>query len=122
MPFCCAAAVALSTWQAVPPAGAITTEQLLFLEAWRAVDRAYVDKSFNGQSWFRVSWGCRWHCGVSLFWARRDLGSWLSLEESVLAQPCRKLLSHMLCRCAPRSSSSCQVMHRQATAVLLLSG
>ena len=43
------------------------------------------------------------------------------LEESVLAQPCRKLHSHMLCRCAPRSSSSCQVMHRQATAVLLLS-
>ena len=36
-------------------AEAVTTEQLLFLEAWRAVDRAYVDKSFNGQSWFRVS-------------------------------------------------------------------
>ena len=35
-------------------AGAVTNEQLLFLEAWRAVDRAYVDKSFNGQSWFRV--------------------------------------------------------------------
>lgn len=26
---------------------------MLFLEAWRAVDRAYVDRSFNGQSWFR---------------------------------------------------------------------
>jgi carboxyl-terminal processing protease len=24
------------------------------LQAWRAVDRAYVDKNFNGQSWFRV--------------------------------------------------------------------
>lgn len=23
-------------------------------QAWRAVDRAYYDKSFNGQSWFRV--------------------------------------------------------------------
>ena len=23
-------------------------------QAWRAVDRAYVDKSFNGQSWFKV--------------------------------------------------------------------
>lgn len=33
---------------------AVTNEQLLYLEAWRAVDRAYVDKSFNGQSWFRV--------------------------------------------------------------------
>ncbi|KAK9806765.1 hypothetical protein WJX72_001801 [[Myrmecia] bisecta] len=37
-----------------PPAAAITNEQLLYLEAWRAVDRAYVDKTFNGQSWFRV--------------------------------------------------------------------
>jgi C-terminal peptidase prc len=37
-----------------PAAHAVTTEQLLFLEAWRAVDRAYVDKAFNGQSWFRV--------------------------------------------------------------------
>ena len=35
-------------------AGAVTAEQLLFLEAWRAVDRAYVDKAFNGQAWFRV--------------------------------------------------------------------
>lgn len=34
-------------------AAAITEENLLFLEAWRAVDRAYVDKTFNGQSWFR---------------------------------------------------------------------
>lgn len=35
-------------------AQAVTNEQLLYLEAWRAVDRAYVDKTFNGQSWFRV--------------------------------------------------------------------
>ncbi|KAG6478423.1 hypothetical protein ZIOFF_061865 [Zingiber officinale] len=35
------------------PALALTEENLLFLEAWRAVDRAYVDKTFNGQSWFR---------------------------------------------------------------------
>eukprot|EP00897_Mesotaenium_endlicherianum_P004000 jgi/Mesen1/3628/ME000020S03161 len=33
--------------------GALTEENLVFLEAWRVVDRAYVDKSFNGQSWFR---------------------------------------------------------------------
>lgn len=32
---------------------ALTEENLLFLEAWRAIDRAYVDKTFNGQSWFR---------------------------------------------------------------------
>ena len=24
------------------------------LQAWRAVDKAYVDKSFNGNTWFRV--------------------------------------------------------------------
>lgn len=28
--------------------------QTLFLEAWRALDKAYVDKSFNGQQWFRT--------------------------------------------------------------------
>jgi carboxyl-terminal processing protease len=36
------------------PANAVTNEQLLYLEAWRAVDRAYVDKKFNGQNWFKV--------------------------------------------------------------------
>lgn len=35
------------------PAGALTEENVVFLEAWRVVDRAYVDKSFNGQNWFR---------------------------------------------------------------------
>ncbi|KAJ3672090.1 hypothetical protein LUZ60_006811 [Juncus effusus] len=35
------------------PSYALTEENLLFLEAWRAVDRAYYDKSFNGQSWFK---------------------------------------------------------------------
>ncbi|KAG2483375.1 hypothetical protein HYH03_017731 [Edaphochlamys debaryana] len=67
--FCAAAAAAalsLGGGMLAPPAAqlgplgapgaaqAVSTEQLLFLEAWRAVDRAYVDKSFNGQSWFRV--------------------------------------------------------------------
>ena len=52
------ALLALPLASGVPlPAGAVTEEQLLFLEAWRAVDRAYVDKSFNGQSWFRVGGG-----------------------------------------------------------------
>lgn len=37
-----------------PPSYAVTNEQLLFLEAWRAVDRAYVDKKFNGQNWFKI--------------------------------------------------------------------
>eukprot|EP00854_Cymbomonas_tetramitiformis_P001447 gene1447-2068_t len=36
-----------------PTSYAISEENLLFLEAWRAVDRAYVDKTFNGQTWFR---------------------------------------------------------------------
>ncbi|EMS53556.1 Carboxyl-terminal-processing protease [Triticum urartu] len=41
--------------RAPPPSSALTEENLLFLEAWRAVDRAYYDKSFNGQSWFSKS-------------------------------------------------------------------
>ncbi|KAL4854503.1 C-terminal processing peptidase [Chlorella vulgaris] len=48
------AAVAASALIATP-AEAVTQEQLLFLEAWRAVDRAYVDKKFNGQNWFKAS-------------------------------------------------------------------
>ncbi|XP_010264804.1 PREDICTED: carboxyl-terminal-processing peptidase 2, chloroplastic [Nelumbo nucifera] len=35
------------------PSWALTEENLLFLEVWRTIDRAYVDKTFNGQSWFR---------------------------------------------------------------------
>ncbi|KAF8015911.1 hypothetical protein BT93_H1453 [Corymbia citriodora subsp. variegata] len=35
------------------PSWALSEENLLFLEAWRTLDRAYVDKNFNGQSWFR---------------------------------------------------------------------
>lgn len=35
------------------PAWSLTEENTLFLEAWKTVDRAYVDKTFNGQSWFR---------------------------------------------------------------------
>ncbi|KAL0659277.1 hypothetical protein Bca4012_079862 [Brassica carinata] len=31
----------------------LSEENLLFLEAWRTIDRAYIDKTFNGQSWFR---------------------------------------------------------------------
>jgi len=48
----CAAGL-LAAAALVLPASAISENQLLFLEAWRAVDRAYVDKSFNGQAWFR---------------------------------------------------------------------
>ncbi|KAI8472128.1 MAG: photosystem II D1 protease [Monoraphidium minutum] len=49
-----ALAAAIVAGGCAPPAPAVTTEQLLFLEAWRTIDKAYVDKSFNGQSWFRV--------------------------------------------------------------------
>ncbi|XP_068666199.1 carboxyl-terminal-processing peptidase 2, chloroplastic isoform X2 [Aristolochia californica] len=35
------------------PTWALSEENLLFLEAWRTIDRAYYDKTFNGQSWFR---------------------------------------------------------------------
>lgn len=52
-----AAAVALSNVGGPmlnpPSAEAITSNNLLFLEAWRAVDKAYVDKTFNGVTWFK---------------------------------------------------------------------
>ncbi|XP_031479923.1 carboxyl-terminal-processing peptidase 2, chloroplastic-like isoform X2 [Nymphaea colorata] len=35
------------------PSYAVTEENLLFLEAWRTIDRAYYDKTFNGTGWFR---------------------------------------------------------------------
>ncbi|KAM7252975.1 hypothetical protein ACFE04_025593 [Oxalis oulophora] len=35
------------------PSWALSEENRLFLEAWRTIDRAYIDKTFNGQSWFR---------------------------------------------------------------------
>ncbi|KAG0456921.1 hypothetical protein HPP92_022078 [Vanilla planifolia] len=35
------------------PTWALTEENRLFLEAWRTIDRAYFDKTFNGQNWFR---------------------------------------------------------------------
>ncbi|CAN6551928.1 unnamed protein product [Malus baccata var. baccata] len=37
----------------ITPSWALTEENRIFLEAWKMIDRAYVDKSFNGQSWFR---------------------------------------------------------------------
>lgn len=36
-----------------PITWALTEENLIFLEAWRTIDRAYIDKTFNGQTWFR---------------------------------------------------------------------
>nr|CAA62147.1 C-terminal processing protease of the D1 protein [Spinacia oleracea] len=35
------------------PSWSLSEENRIFLEAWRTIDRAYVDKTFNGQSWFR---------------------------------------------------------------------
>ncbi len=49
-----AGVLATSTLLPSLPANAVTNEQLLYLEAWRAVDRAYVDKKFNGQNWFKI--------------------------------------------------------------------
>ncbi|XP_015887724.3 carboxyl-terminal-processing peptidase 2, chloroplastic isoform X2 [Ziziphus jujuba] len=45
--------MSLSVAVSKTPSAALTEENLLFLEAWRTIDRAYVDKTFNGQSWFR---------------------------------------------------------------------
>jgi carboxyl-terminal processing protease len=40
-------------WNA-PPAAAFTTEQQLVLQAWRTVNQAYYDNSFNHQNWWLV--------------------------------------------------------------------
>ena len=42
------------TFSILPPAAAINSNNLLFLEAWRAVDKAYVDKTFNSVAWFKI--------------------------------------------------------------------
>ncbi|MBE9098705.1 carboxyl-terminal processing protease CtpA [Vacuolonema iberomarrocanum] len=47
-------AVALMWGTVVPTAQAFTEEQKLLSEAWRIVDRAYVDSSFNHQNWWLV--------------------------------------------------------------------
>jgi carboxyl-terminal processing protease len=38
----------------VPPAAAFTSEQQLVLQAWRTVNQAYYDESFNHQNWWLV--------------------------------------------------------------------
>ncbi|KAL5990304.1 hypothetical protein ACLOJK_011201 [Asimina triloba] len=45
--------VSLSMAVSKTPSWALTEENRLFLEAWRTIDRAYYDKTFNGQNWFR---------------------------------------------------------------------
>jgi len=49
-----AAVAAVAVLTQASPSWSVSTEQLLFLEAWRAVDRAYVDKGFNNQNWFKI--------------------------------------------------------------------
>jgi len=44
--------LSLSLWS--PAASAFSDEQKLLSEAWRIVDRAYVDSSFNHQNWWLV--------------------------------------------------------------------
>lgn len=39
-------------YSSMPPAIALTEEQRLVAEAWRFVDRAYVDDTFNHQNWW----------------------------------------------------------------------
>lgn len=38
----------------VPPAAALTPEQQLVVQAWRTINRAYYDDSFNHQNWWLV--------------------------------------------------------------------
>ncbi len=50
----CLGVVLLCLLWCAPPAIALTEEQKLVAEAWRLVDRAYVDDSFNQQNWWLV--------------------------------------------------------------------
>uniref|UniRef100_A0A7S1UM64 PDZ domain-containing protein n=1 Tax=Grammatophora oceanica TaxID=210454 RepID=A0A7S1UM64_9STRA len=34
--------------------GSLTDEQMAVAEAWRLVDNSYLDRSFNGQDWFKI--------------------------------------------------------------------
>ncbi|KAL5548351.1 hypothetical protein UlMin_003582 [Ulmus minor] len=47
-------------------AGALTEENLLFLEIWRKIDLAYVGKTFNGQSWQSGTQGAVTGVGLSI--------------------------------------------------------
>ncbi len=46
--------VALFWLWGMPPAAAFTPEQQLVLQAWRTIDRAYYDSTFNHQNWWVV--------------------------------------------------------------------
>ncbi len=46
--------IALFWLWGVPPAAAFTPEQQLVLQAWRTIDRAYYDSSFNHQNWWAI--------------------------------------------------------------------
>lgn len=85
------ASCALSAIIGIPgmalPAHAITTEQLLFLEAWRAIDRAYVDKGFNNQSWFKVR----------LIRHDAHAHNRVLLQAQLMFQDCITLLTILLC-------------------------
>lgn len=48
------AAAAAAFLAQAPAALSLSDAQKLVAEAWRAVDQAYVDRTFSGQDWFRV--------------------------------------------------------------------
>ncbi|MGD1900691.1 MAG: S41 family peptidase [Geitlerinemataceae cyanobacterium] len=49
------AIVAIASWFGdVAPADALSPQRQLVAEAWRIVNRAYVDENFNGQNWWRL--------------------------------------------------------------------
>lgn len=52
---CCAHHRAKKDWQSALKDALLTAQSD---QTWRALDRAYVDKTFNGQSWFKVSVLC----------------------------------------------------------------
>lgn len=99
------------------PAEAVTQEQLLFLEAWRAVDRAYVDKKFNGQNWFKASRCPAWQLYVPAYPAFHTVST--SLPPHAMRQPALKtpVLLPVLAASPPASLSAVHLLDTLAFAL-----
>jgi carboxyl-terminal processing protease len=54
--FWCGLLLILQLWfgLGIPPALALSSEQQLVLQAWRTVNQAYYDDTYNHQNWWKV--------------------------------------------------------------------
>ncbi len=70
-------------------ANAITEENLLYLEAWRAVYQAYYDGTYNGQNWFKLKERTLKENGMQ---SRKETYAAIESNLSTLGDPYTKLL------------------------------